>query len=265
MKTRRLRILLTLGTVAVLCVLYAWFFGFQTAMVLETRWIARTAPIVKETPRVLADNSTASGPGTKLSYFGYDFEVPWDDLDPAQTRIRANMVLLGFRSGKSLTFSSGSPRHFVDAVSADIGQRDNLRNIYGDAPLQSDYAMWSVILAATPDKVSVFSSRQEIVSNSMLLTMKAVVGPEESGIFALQIKGFRGGFQWGDPARNPRRVVASLYADDYGLQFSFSGKTKKNPQGISQAEINRVLQTVRRSAESPTKSNSRPDFVAIAK
>ena len=263
MKRRWRRILWTLGIVVVVSFVYAWFFGFQTMMILETRWIARKSPIVRETPRALPDTSISPAHGTKLSYFGYDFEVPWDDLDLAQSKTQSNPVVLRFRSGRSLMFSSSPPRHFVDAVSKEMGQLDGFRGIYGDAPLQSDYAFWSMILAATPDQVNLFSSRKEIVGNSMLLVMKGVALPQRSGIFRVQTQGFKG-FQWGDPKADPTHVVADLFADDCGLEFVFFGKTKKNPESISQAEINRVLQTVHKTEHIPSQAASRPKLVANA-
>jgi len=35
----------------------------------------------------LKDTSVSEAPGTKLSYFGYEFEVPWSDLDESQTKL----------------------------------------------------------------------------------------------------------------------------------------------------------------------------------
>jgi hypothetical protein len=90
--------------------MYAWFFGFQTAMVLEARVIARRAPVVRETPHILSDLSLSKTPGRRLSYFGYDFEVPWDDLDESKTKLYPTRVVLVFRSGKAMIFSTAPPR-----------------------------------------------------------------------------------------------------------------------------------------------------------
>ena len=38
-------------------------------------------------PTELKDVSTSRLPEEKLSYFGYEFEVPWSDLDESQTRV----------------------------------------------------------------------------------------------------------------------------------------------------------------------------------
>src|SRR5258708_9333274 len=176
MSRRWSRILIGLGVTVLVSGLYAWFFGFQTMMILGTRKIARKSAIGRQIQIALTDTYASQDPGTKLSYFGYDFEVPWDDLDQAKTKVYPNRVVLGFRSGKSLMFAKAPPRYFVNAV-LDQMDKESFRNVCGDAALQSDYAMWSLILETTPDKVTVFSSRQDTVTNSMLVLLKFVAIP----------------------------------------------------------------------------------------
>lgn len=255
-KRRWLRILLTLGVVGAVCVLYAWFFGLQTMMVLESRWLAHKSPIVKETPRPLADLSISPVPGMKFSYVGYDFLVPWDDLDPSRTKYYPRRVRLAFRSGKVIIFSSGQPREFVNTV-LQHADPDGFRNLYGDAPLQSDYAMHRLILEATPDKVKLLTPQRETIGTSMLLVIKAISVPEQSGIYSIQNGDFRG-FQYGDPHSRPRHVVADLFADDGGVEFIFAGPSKEHLVGISQSEINRVVQSLHKTRENFSNLDTRP-------
>src|SRR2546429_1773968 len=63
------------------------FFGFQTLIALEARYLARKAPVVRVAPAQLRDFSISRSPGRKLSYFGYEFEVPWNDVDEAKSEI----------------------------------------------------------------------------------------------------------------------------------------------------------------------------------
>jgi hypothetical protein len=79
------RILIGLFVVVLVCVAYLWFFGFQTLIVLEARYLARKTPAVSMAPAQLADFSISRSPGRKLSYFGYEFEVPWNDVDEAKS------------------------------------------------------------------------------------------------------------------------------------------------------------------------------------
>lgn len=79
--SKRKRILIVLGALVATVGVYVWLFGVQTFFALETRNIARKMPIVKNVPVELPDLSVSRTPGKKLSYFGYDFEVPWDDIE----------------------------------------------------------------------------------------------------------------------------------------------------------------------------------------
>jgi hypothetical protein len=68
-------------------------------------------------PVQLADLSISRTPGGKLSYFGYEFEVPWADLDEANSKmIGDDTSMIAFQSGNSLSVWHGSPRAFVNAV-----------------------------------------------------------------------------------------------------------------------------------------------------
>jgi hypothetical protein len=74
----------------------------------------------------------------------------------------------------------------------------------------------------------------------------------ESGIFLIRTPAFRG-FQYGNPESGDRRITDDLYSQQGMIGFTFlRGKSGR----ISQAEINRVIQTVApiigRSSESKT-------------
>src|SRR5258708_18170338 len=116
MSRRWSRILIGLGVTVLVSGLYAWFFGFQTMMILGTRKIARKNPIVRQIPIALTDTSASQDPGTKLSYFGYDFEVPWDDLDQSKTKVYPTRWFLGFRSRTSWMITT-APASYSSAAS----------------------------------------------------------------------------------------------------------------------------------------------------
>jgi hypothetical protein len=80
------RILVSIGIIVTLTIAYLWFFGTQTFFALEAHNTARKLPFVRLTTVVLADESISQESGTKLSYFGYDFEVPWTDLDKTNSK-----------------------------------------------------------------------------------------------------------------------------------------------------------------------------------
>jgi hypothetical protein len=75
------RILLAFARVAVLIValtILSNIFGPPITIFATTRWMGRRVPAVRIAPRPLMDYSVLSGPTTTISYFGYEFEVPWN-------------------------------------------------------------------------------------------------------------------------------------------------------------------------------------------
>lgn len=243
---KRTRILVTLGAVIVICGTYLWFFGVQTFFTLEARNIARKLPVVKEIPVKLLDLSISPAAGKRLSYFGYEFEVPWDDIDETKTRIvGGTKAIIAFRSGNVLSVWSGSPHDFVNAVlSSGKIDRDTFRQIYGDEALQSDYVFHRMMLQTTPDAITPFIPKRQAVSQSMLLLMKAISAPNgaDLGIFLVKAGDFNG-FQYGHPQISPSRFSVELYSDSGSLDFIFGQKVNGSTV-ISQADINRILQTL---------------------
>lgn len=59
------------------------------------------------------------------------------------------------------------------------------------------------------------------------------------------------GFQYGDPSKHPKRVTVTLYSAQEGIELSFSQKDMR-PLAISQADINRAIQTLRYSGTPET-------------
>jgi hypothetical protein len=85
----------------------------------------------------------------------------------------------------------------------------------------------------------------------MLILFKGIMTPRggESGIFRVRADKFRG-FQYGDPRTRPKSLNVEIFADDGGLSFAFAQKGQGLSPAITQAEINRVIQTVRKIPES---------------
>jgi len=207
-------------------------------------------------PAQLADSSISHSPGRKLSYFGYEFEVPWGDMDDTKTKmIGDNKALIAFQSGNSLSVWHGSPRAFVNSVlSNDKIDPSTLRRLYGDQALSSDLALYRTILETTPGNMTPFMSRQDIVSRAILLIVKGTILPRgtKSGVFAVTAGEFSG-FQFGSPQNQFGEVSVRLFSDSSSLNFIFNQKPG-GPASTSQADINRVLQTLHKAA-APTVAN----------
>ena len=239
-----MRILLGLGVAVLGCGAYIWLFGVQTALALEARYVARKMPVVWNLPAKLPDSSVSRSPGKKLSYFGYEFEVPWDDIDEAKSRtIGERKAIIAFHSGNAMSVWSGPPREFVNSVVSMGTDRDAFRQMYGDEALRSDYELNRLMLTTTPDKITPFISKKRAVSQSMLVLMKGISAPRgaDSGIFAVSADGFRG-FQYGHPPDSYWFSV-ELFSESGSLDFTFAQKAN-GPTVIAQKDINRILQTL---------------------
>ncbi len=256
------RTLTILATIVILGAVYLYFFGFQTWMMWEAHKIGRRSPVVNLVPVALPDSSISLADGRKLSYLGYDFEIPWNDVDESKTTLTANRVVLVFHSGKALMLTTGRGHEFTDEV---VGQLDakTFREAYGDSPMQSDYAMWQLIGSATPDRFTLRTPRKEAVGAMMLLVVKAVAIPESSGFYSIETNGFKG-FQWGNPQSHPSHIVADLFTDNAGLEFIFPAQ-KNHPLDVTQAEINRILQSVHKTVATSPNSISTADLVAVGR
>ena len=190
--------------------------------------------------------SISQAPGMNLSYFGYEFEVPWTDIDKEKTKIiGGNKVIIVFRSGNVLMMWSGPPHEFMNGLLEQMKlDRDAFRKVYGDEALQSDYNFQCLILETTPDKIILLSTGKTAVSQAVLLTVKSICvpGDPDSGIFAVQGKEFKG-FQYGRPQSPPKHLNVELFPEGGHLDLFFEQK-KSGPTLISQADINRVVQTI---------------------
>lgn len=220
-----------------------WLFWFQTMMLIEMHHLYRHVPIAHMIPVELSDHRIDSDHGTKLSSYGYDFEVPWKDVDTEHMQSKT-MMLIPFRSGLEILVGHGSSHNLVDAVMENTKtDRGDFRSAYGDHALQSDYEFLKLALNTTPASVRLSDSKQDVARKSTLVLIKTIIAEGDSGIFAVQAHDFRG-FQYGDPGKHPKRITVTLCSADSEVEFSFSQKGM-TPLAISQAEINRVIQTVR--------------------
>lgn len=243
-RQRKLVIWTNVFLVAGFCV---WHFGVATLFVLETRYVGWKSPVVRKTPVELTDLSISQVSGHRLSYFGYEFEVPWD-IDQEKTKQTGKMELITFRSGNALLFSSAAPKEFVQTfLSSTKVDPDKVRKFWGEAALESDYSLHRLILEATPGEVSLFTRREDAVRSAMLILFKGIMMPRggESGIFRVRTDKFRG-FQYGDPQMRPKSLNVEIFADDGGLYFVFAQRSEEPAPAITQAEINRVIQSARK-------------------
>jgi hypothetical protein len=244
------RILLWVVLVGVFGGVYVWLFGVQTATAIMVRYKFRKLPDVAKTPESLSDLSVSSVPHQVVDYFGYELELPWDDVDETRSKTIGKIQVTAFRSGNAFWFSTFPPRDFVNGImrTANLDQRE-FRELYGEAASESDYAFKDEMLRLTPSEITPFMPQSRAISSSMLLLIKAMSMPNTvSGIFVVQTRDFKG-FQFDSPQARPSKINEELFSSEAGIDIIFIHKAG-NPT-ISQSEINRVIQSIHKAQSQP--------------
>jgi hypothetical protein len=236
-------ILMWLGIGFGLIAITLWLLGIATMS--EARRIARDNPSVWMSPVHLSNSSISNALGKRLSYLGYEFEVPWTDIDNEHTKLVGSWQVIAFDSKRVIVLRTRPAKEEVKFFSGG-GKRDALKSrlIWGGEALVSDYAFNKAALETTPANVTPFALRPQARELGLLVlksTLFAVNGKPDR-VFLITTKDFQG-FQYGYPQARPRMIVDSLYADTGGLDLEFHNS--KSGPAITQEEINRVVQTVR--------------------
>src|ERR1700683_567360 len=250
--SRPKRILIYLGIVVTVGGFYLWFFGEQTVSAIVVRYGSRKIPGLSKAPAPLPDLTVSPVPHKRLSYFGYEFELPWDDVDEQKDKMYAqkdktfNTVhVTFFRSGNAFWFSTFPSKNFINELMKDA--RLNPQKFvqrFGQEAFESNYNFNRLLLQATPSQVTPFVSRNRATQLQYLVMIKAMSIPNAgSGIFDIETDGFQG-FQFENPARRPPRITVYLYSDTGGVDLIFLQKIDGTAPAISQAEINRVIQSL---------------------
>jgi hypothetical protein len=239
------RILIELGFTVIAVGIYLNFYGFQTITALIVRYQCRKQPDVAKVPVALADVSVSDLPHRKASRFGYEFELPWDDIEEQKDKIVGQIHVSAFRSGNAFWFSTFPPKEFLNEFMKDSKLDPwSFRQLFSDEAFESDYGLHRRMLQTTPSQITPFVSRKQAAAGSMLLMVKAISMPKaDSGIFLIQTHEFKG-FQFENPESRPLRIIDYVYSDDVGIELMFLQKLGGGAPGISQSEINRVIQSI---------------------
>jgi len=226
----------------------------------------KAPPAARVLPSDLKDLSVSQVPGTKLSYVGYEFEIPWDDLDTSQTEQvpKGNpnpfMVALKFRSGRFLLVSASPPRVFPEGLVREwkIPPKD-LESVFGRGAAQSDYSFFKNLYGFSPDKMHLWALFPTVhYREYMLLMLKTTVLSQfsaDTGIFNIRNQDYCG-FQVGNPQARPRRIAVHLYSDEGSIEFIFGSKDPSSPVAVGQPEINRIVQSLRKVPPSGSPAGS---------
>lgn len=228
---------LVLGTLA-------WFF----ALPLEARYWARQVPVLRLTPAPIRDSSVTESTGQKITFCGSAFEIPWSDLNDAKTKTGVNSTIFYFDSGLVTLLKCQPPREFVEGVLSSTKMKsEGFRRAFGDSVVASDYELTRRMLETTPDAINARAHDRQGPLIAMLVLKAMSTPPADSGIFVIHTDEFDG-FQYEDPRARPNRILMTLFAADRGLEFQFFLKYQGASVNVSQADINRIVQTVHKVA-----------------
>ena len=235
---------LRVGILIVFVTILLNFLGPPVGILLTAMKVTKARPAVKITPIALADHSISNSPGRTLSYFGYEFAVPWNAIPTEKVLNKISFVHLKFESGQDLIFSvpgnKGLLTEIVEDPSLNMG---GLRLVFGDLTKRSAYEQYQALLNTTPQSIRAFGPRAEAASDVTLLTIKAIAfGPGlESGVFSFELPDKRG-FQIGNP-RKSKRVDLEVF-DSAGRHVEILCESTNPNIPISQSEINRILSSL---------------------
>ena len=190
-----------------------------------------------------------------------EFDVPWNDLDNTRTKLypvdkpRKFKVDLYFRSGLRLIVTDVPPHSWASEFRDDLKlSAEQTTLLFGDKVLKSDYGFVETLYEFTPEKMNRWTFIQGNREGTLLL-VKSLVLPKwaETGIFRLRSDNYRG-FQLGDPNIPQKELLVDLYSNEGSVEFSFRSQTGQKSSLVSQPEINRIIQTLRRSTPAAPKT-----------
>jgi hypothetical protein len=248
--TGGLRGLVTRGRIiCVLLLLFLVFYLRPITALIFAKWQVRNSPEMWIVPTPLPNVPVEQSSVLKCSYFGYQFDVPWTQVK--LERKLATIAVLNFANGEFVSFPDPSQNGGELAAmkqEANKGGTD-VGKIFGKKAVNSNYDLRSKILYLTPRDLSLFSSRQEMAGNSILLLMKSIWTKRiKGGLYSFETPWIRG-FQEGSPAEDDMTIIDGFDAHDREIELWVG--SEKGANKPSQADINRILYSLRPDPASP--------------
>ena len=252
-KARLLRALDALGAVTALLLVATWLYGLQVRNWMRARQLQKSHPALGLVPHPLRDTSISRDKGMTLAEFGYQFDVPWTQIESHKAAGITAAYL--FQGGFGLTVWNATELTTTIKMMRDAAERSNhpFTSFLG---ARTEYELLNSELNVTPGQLSPFMPKQEAFRRSMLLSLKQIELPSEStaGISSFALHAWRG-FQLGDPERNGLVDVRCFDANDHELRFFLAVERGSNTH-ISQPDVNRIVQSLRPAEKSPRQSST---------
>jgi hypothetical protein len=145
------------------------------------------------------------------------------------------------------------PRGWVNELPKDFGvSLQDLESAFGRETMKSDYSFVKALYEFTPDNMNHWTASQgDHNREQLLLIVKSIALPKaaETGIFGIQNQSYKG-FQEGNPRVRQDGIVVDLYSDEGYVEMIFFQEDYHNFVGVTQPEINRIVQSLRKVSQS---------------
>lgn len=207
--------------------------------------LKREHPQHSAVPSALPTQDVDPSPGTTVSRYGYQFEVPWDKAEKIEDTKLVSKIM--FKSGQIVLV--WDPSKELDRLSvfqqAAAANHTTMAAMYGADAASSNYDLLKAIYETTPDRTSLWESKQRAARDMAFLIIKeGDSAMDHNGVYFVRTGIWRG-FQHGLPAMH-NFVILELF-DEHDRELSvWIGSTNKDTT-VTQREINRIVQTLRPS------------------
>jgi hypothetical protein len=220
---------------AILLTAFLYIYGPALYLLSYTKWRIRNSPELWLIPKPLPVESTPGAKGPTVPYFSYQFESPLPDVKEVKKFETGAVFSFSDCAGMTI-FGPGESSFMIQAMrkgSNDPGY------VFGREATSSYYALRSKILNLTPNDLRVFSSRQEMAGNSVLVMLKSTeVQFFKNGLFHFETPWLRG-FEEGDLSRD-KGVIIEAY-DDHDRQFHLMVGRRAGKTCFSQADVDHII------------------------
>ena len=154
---RTLRRILVVVGVTLAGIVFCLYWAGPVALSI---WTAHKLPDrARLVPQDLKDASVSPSAGDKLSYFGYEFELPWSDIDASRSKTtNVNQAVIIFRSGLQMSVTRLPPKETINGLASSHATPQTIAPFiaseFGVEATRSDYEFLRHLYNFTPEKMN---------------------------------------------------------------------------------------------------------------
>ncbi len=229
-----------------LCAILGVFFYF-CGPALEyfafVRWQFRNSPEMWNVPKPLSPDASTHPTGPKVTYFGSEFESPTTEVKVERKFESAVVLSFSDCAGMSI-IKPGPSGDLIGVMQQEASKKGrNIQEVFGQEATRSSFALRSKVLNLTPSDLRLFSSRQEMAGNAVLLVIKGVESQRfKNGLYSFATPWTRG-FQDGDLMRDRGVVIEAFDNQDRRLTLIVGAKPGKTC--FAQSDLNHIIFSLR--------------------